>query len=167
MTTKACLGHTLIEMVVSMSVGTSLMVLAVGLVHQSMRIKSISDERSDQNRTTQRLIQHFRDDVHHARSIETVANGMKIITPDEQQITYLVETEQVDRMETRPDGRVRRESYLLAKSFAAAFAVTSDQQQAEVVIQCVFENEKPRIDRRGIANVGRLADRMTPAEKPR
>lgn len=57
-------AHTLVELVVSMTVGSALMVLAVGLLHQSLSLASTARTRANQFRTLDRLAQDFRRDAH-------------------------------------------------------------------------------------------------------
>ena len=47
MSRKRYAGYTLIELSITMTVGSTLMILSVGLIHQAMRYHSVTRDRSN------------------------------------------------------------------------------------------------------------------------
>ena len=80
-------GSTLVELVLSMSAGSAIMLLAISLVHQTMTLTEKSRHRSDNNRTLDQLAHHFRRDVHLAAEINVDANDtLSIKSTDGSQV---------------------------------------------------------------------------------
>lgn len=63
-------AYTLIELCITMSIGSALMLLAIGLLHQSLSFASMARSQADFHRTLNRLARDFRNDVHLASSLD-------------------------------------------------------------------------------------------------
>ncbi|TWU38919.1 hypothetical protein Q31b_39970 [Novipirellula aureliae] len=148
-------AYTLIEVITSMSLGMSLMGLAIGLVHQSMTIKSISDQRARHDRNSQRLLDEFRKDVHAAVSCVMIEDGIEISLPAGKRIEYVSQDDRITRMEPLTEDRIRREAYELSEPFFAQFSIAGDPSQAILTIKCRCGNDGERVDRQAIVRVGR------------
>lgn len=137
-------GYTLIELCVTMSVGSGLMVLAVGLVHQSLTLASTARSRADQHRTFDRLTNDFRSDVH-------LATGADANDPQRLELRRdggaIVRYESVGgdanrtriRREQRVDGTVvRQEFYQFESSLVVAFEAL--EQPARLSVELSAES---------------------------
>ncbi len=101
-------AHTLVELVVSMTVGSALMVLAVGLLHQSLSLASTARTRANQFRTLDRLAQDFRRDAHLATSVVTPdAQRLELTTEDGGVIRYLSVLDESEGTRIRARGKYR------------------------------------------------------------
>ncbi|WP_372717528.1 type II secretion system protein J [Novipirellula sp.] len=150
-------GHTLIELVVSMAAGSTLMALAIGLVHQTMTMSNVSSERASHDRDSQRLVEQFRWDVHHSEEVQNTADSFVVVRNDAHTVDYQSEGNEVIRIEHRDRNEVRRESYTLAESYVATFSKKQDQQQATLEIRYVPDQRgyADRVDRQITATAGR------------
>jgi len=148
-------AYTLVEVITSMSLGMSLMGLAIGLVHQSMTIKSISDQRARHDRNSQRLLEEFRNDVHAAVSCVTIEDGIDVLLPAGKRIEYVTQNSYVTRIEPMTEDLIRREAYEMSEPFFAQFSIAGDPSQAILTIKCRCGNDGERVDRQAIVRVGR------------
>lgn len=137
-------GYTLIELCVTMSVGSALMVLAVGLVHQALSLASTARSRADQHRTFDRLAHDFREDIHLAvaatandpQRLELTRDGGAIVLYE----SVDVESDRIRiRREQRVDGTiVRQEDYQIDSSLVVAFEAL--EQPARVSVRFASES---------------------------
>ncbi|TWT76680.1 hypothetical protein CA13_71770 [Planctomycetes bacterium CA13] len=159
-------GHTLIEVVVTLSLGTSLTGLAVGLVHQAMTIKSISNDRADHDRDAERLVWQFREDVVRAESADSLnPENIEFRSKAPREINYAADNNRVTRIETVDNDLVRRETYELAETFVARFAVNEKMNEATIVIVCMANLDGERIDRKVNVHIGRWSRYQHRTEK--
>lgn len=153
-------AFTLIELSVSMTAGSALLIMAIGLLHQSMSLASTARERSDHQRTLNRLAQEFRRDVHRAAQCTTTSTDrMQLRMPDASEITYVVSDNRVTRRQPRDGGPDRRESFEFGSSATATFeSLTEPNRAVLVVVDRPHPSiDRTRIDRKVAAVVGRLA----------
>ena len=133
---KSRQAHTLVELIVSMTVGSALMVLTVGLLHQSLSLASTARARANQYRAFDRLTQDFRRDVHlasDATSDESAADGSPAIELNRQDGAVIRYETIRDRSNgtrilraERSDGAiVRQEAYDLEMPIEVSFATPS------------------------------------------
>lgn len=66
---SARFGHTLVELIIVLSVGSTLALSAIGIVHRTMTVASTARQQEASQRMAARLSRHFRRDVHAAVSI--------------------------------------------------------------------------------------------------
>ncbi|TWU24935.1 hypothetical protein Pla52o_12320 [Novipirellula galeiformis] len=161
-------GHTLVELVVSMAAGTTLMVLALGLVHESMTMSALSKERASHDRNSQRLVDQFRADVHRCETIECDSNGCRLTLANNHTVEYSIQDALVIRNESRKKQRDWREPYSMAKSYRVAMSVvdTADEALLEIRFSPAQTGYESRVDRRVTATIGRrkLMRQTSPAE---
>ncbi len=157
-------GHTLIELVVSMTAGGTLMALAMGLVHQSMTWSSIGNSRAAHDRECQRMVDQFRSDVHRSDQVVNGESKFQLLRGDELSVIYKTEANKITRTEADEDDTVRRESYTLADSYTASFDYSESKNEASLSIR--FDTDsygyESRIDRHAIAKLSRLLQRSNP-----
>lgn len=152
-------AFTLVELCVTMSAGSAMMVLAIGMLHQSMSLASVSRQRADHQRSLDRLAGEFRRDVHRAVQLSADAQDtIKLIMPDDNIVTYMAIENQVIRRQPLDNGLSRREAFEFDHSSTAKFE--SLQQPARAVLtiahQSIGSQMKPRVDRKVTAVLGRL-----------
>lgn len=114
MTTKQR-GFTLTELMVTMSLGSGLMMLAVGLVHQTMRLTSEARWRAAEHRTIWRLVDQFRRDVHRADAVVVDSpESIRMVVAGLGDVTYTVRWAGCDRVVgTEQETGSSHESYRL------------------------------------------------------
>ena len=165
-------GHTLVELIVTMSVGSTLLLLATGVVHRTMRFESVSRERGDVHRTAGRLSHDFRRDAHQAESLQLSDEAdqpstMRLTLPDQDAVTYTVDKGMVLREQRLADGQVRREPYYLPPGYRATFARLFRPRRAVLTVEHDhgLVGEAPRTLVHVEAEVGRLL-RLAQIEEP-
>ncbi len=128
-------GSTLIELLLSMSAGSAVMLLAISLVHQTILVAQTSKHRSDHNRTLDQLAQCFRRDVHLANSISpTEGKTITIQCADATEIVYVVNASIVIReRKNGPDGN-EFERYILDPSFSVDLRLNQNNQLASLLV---------------------------------
>ena len=136
MSQRPRLAHTLIELSVTMSVGSALMILAVGLLHQTFALSSAAQSRADQHRTFERLARDFRQDVHAAASASSEqATTVDLVRDDGSTIRYRAEPQRIHR-EERDEGEItRREVYPFDRKLAIDFEILEQPDRVSVKIR--------------------------------
>lgn len=91
-------GFTLIEMLVAISFGSSIMLTAVALVHTAFNLQSQAQSRLEQASTLDRYVEQFRRDASVAGRVELPAETtLKLFSVDELRVEYQVEENQITR----------------------------------------------------------------------
>ncbi len=93
-------GSSLVEMMVVMTVGSTLLVLAMGWIHQSFRLASLMRDRERHHQSLMRLSRQFRDDAHVA-TMATVNDQRVTFVIEETMIQYHVDGHTVARLERK------------------------------------------------------------------
>ena len=84
-------GVSLIETMIAVSASSLIFVLAIGILHQTMRLSSKTKGRTDFHQSNARFASRFRDDVHHATSAKLGDGGTLFLTlEDVGTITYRI-----------------------------------------------------------------------------
>lgn len=145
MTPRTCRGYTLIELCVSMSVGSSLMVLAVGLLHQTLSLSSVAKSHADQHRAMERLAQDFRHDVHLAVAANVdEPTAIDLEREDGSIIRYRADSLRI-RREQQSDGKIqRREEYQFARPVAVQFEILAQPDRVAVNIRSATDAIGPQ-----------------------
>lgn len=131
-------GFTLVELCVSITLGTVVLGLAMGLVHRAMRLESIFHERADVNRNIRRLTHDFRHDVHSASSLQLVEDGaqfeLSLSLPEDRSVRYTLEGESVRRSAVLTSGSVQKEFYTFADNIMIEFATADSSRWVTLTI---------------------------------
>lgn len=127
-------AFTLIELIITMTMGSALMFMAVGLIHQAMSLGTLAREHGNQARTRSQLTAEFRRDVHLAVSCEVNQNRLMLKMADDQTVGYWFDSSQVQREETLADQQLRHETYSFSGSTEVAFDVREEPQRAVLTI---------------------------------
>ncbi len=129
-------GSTLVELVLSMSAGSAIMLLAISLVHQTMTLTKKSRHRSDNNRTLDQLAHHFRRDVHLAAEINVDANDtLSIKSTDGSQVTYQARNQTVVRERKYASLENENERFVLADASSANFQWMPNPERASLIVR--------------------------------
>ena len=142
-------GSTLVELVLSMSAGSAVMLLAISLVHQAMALNEGSRHRSDHNRVLDQLAQRFRGDVHSAMDIDVDAdNAMSIKSLDGSVVTYVAKNHSIVRERKKAVGGNEQERFVLADASAGVFQKLSSPARASIVVShhSGLQGIPPRVD---------------------
>ena len=151
-------GHTLIELCVTMSIGSAVMAVAVGLVHQSLSLASAARQRAAAHRVIDRLSRDLRSDVHLAKDV--TANSpqqIELSWEDGSVIQYRIVDHLVRRLQLDNGAMIRRDEYALGESVLATFRPLSQPPRVALVLQptSAVEGPRPSVDREITAVIGR------------
>jgi prepilin-type N-terminal cleavage/methylation domain-containing protein len=151
-------AFTLVELLMTMTMGSSLMLLAIGLVHQSMSMSKLAKIRGDHDRTLARLAQQFRSDIHRATELVSVSNdAVKLKLVEESYVTYKRDAAIVTRELMVPTGVEARELFRFDEWCTATFSSQSVPLRIRLQVERKLEHsEIPLpVDLRVEAVVGR------------
>lgn len=112
---RPCRGFTLLELLVSISVGAVLMVVTVGWIHQSLKFSSLMKQRQRQHANLTRLAWQLRDDVRDSQSLSMAGENQLVLTANRMEITYTLAGNSmfVEKQRSHPDNQpaITREAY--------------------------------------------------------
>jgi len=168
---KRSKAFSLIEMLMTMTMGSSLMLLAIGLVHQSLSLSKLGKARSEHDNSLNRLAQQFRSDAHSASAVLAAsAESLQLSMPDSTTVTYRAEESSVRREQTALEGPQSHERFQFEPLCNIQFRVPADSSLAQFQLERNFKNHEfpVRIDLQVIAQVGRWQklEQPPPAEPP-
>ncbi len=127
-------GSTLIELVMSMSAGSAVMLLAITLVHQTMLVTEISKHRSDNSRTLDQLAQIFRSDIHLASDVTAVDDtSLTIECFDGSTASYTAIDHAVVRKRKNGSEGDSFERYVLDGTATASFQLLPNPKRATLI----------------------------------
>lgn len=131
-------GFTLVEMLVTMTVSSTLLVMAVGMIHQTMTLHSQGRLRGDRQRTALRLARQFRHDIQRCHQVALQQDGatmnLEIQQPQPVTVTYTIQDGQIVRDQPRADGQHQREPFPLDPRDRAHFELLPDPRRAVLVV---------------------------------
>jgi len=151
-------GISLIELILALSLGSTVMVLAVTLVHRTLTHVSIAAERFDHQTAMNRLVQSFRSDVHRATDAQLSSpNLLRLRMPDDVVVTYRCQSGVVRRSEPLSDDRERRESFaFLAQTEVVFERLASPERIAfSATRKGLLKESQSIVDRRVQGVIGR------------
>ncbi len=152
-------AFTLVETLMTMTMGSSLMLLAIGLVHQSMSTSKLAKLRGEHDRSIARLAQQFRRDVHSASEIQSCApEKVTLSMNDGSTVTFKVEGTKVTWEKVSVDSVVAREWFQFDTRCNAKFAEHSKPKGVVLTVERKVEGAEALalpVDLRVLAAVGR------------
>jgi len=157
-------GYTLIELVIAMSVASSLLVVAIGVVHRVMSIYSASTQQTRLQNVTSRLARQFRNDSHRAESILLKDNtlAMSIPTPaGPRPTTYTIEGPVVTRVQQGGTHGPHLESYRFDTHATISFNTSSDSQS--VTLKVNQQGAASKMPSRVLLQVDAIRGRLIPS----
>ncbi|WP_417734396.1 PulJ/GspJ family protein [Rosistilla oblonga] len=159
---RRCTGFTLVELVVAMSFGSVVMLLAIGIVHQSLTFSQLGQARADQDRALVRLDRQFRQDVHRSEGFELPDPQTLELAIDDTRVVYTFDNNKIQRQTTADSKRQDRELFLLNDRSQIELLTLDAPQRLGIVVRSDpgLQGVPPRTDRQIIAAVGLLQKRM-------
>ena len=136
-------GFTLVELMVTISSASVLLMLATGVVHSTMRFESMSRQRAEVHRAAVRLSHDFRHDVHRANGFRISDRAdqphtIRLTLPEGSEVTYQVTRQRVlreQRLSTQQVAQqVARETYDFPANYQVMFS-QSEPQMAELTVE--------------------------------
>lgn len=160
-------GFSLIEMILTMSVGSALMVLAMSLLQQAMTLSTQARDQREADSTMNRLCDQFRRDLHEAKFVNVDQGRNVSMQVDNQVITYNFHNHRVSRklldevrlINGKEAGEPsQREIYDVGASSEFSIEKLDSPQRVVLTIRrsSPLKHLEPRIDRQISAVVGRL-----------
>ena len=152
-------GSTLVELVLSMSAGSAVMLLAIGLVHQTMTLTERSRHRADNHRTLDQLAQHFRRDVRMALEIDATSEEDLLITnPDGSSVSYTSLNHSVVRQRKHASTGNENERFILGDVSTASFQRISNPERISLTVSSETGHDgfPSRVDLQVESIVGRV-----------
>lgn len=150
---------TLVELVICMSIGSSLMLLSIEVAHQAFSASSRAHQRAELGRTGSRLAQQFRYDVHRATeaTVEDPAT-VRVRYADETVVIYKAGDGRITREHSPATGETEHESYFLGQNQLVSFKSLDDPKRMELVArdETNLHNVAPRLELHVAAVVGKL-----------
>lgn len=107
-------GSSLIETLVVIAVSSSLLVLAVGWIHQSFRLATTIRNHDRHHQSVMRLSRQFRDDAHFADSASCDDSSTRFVIHNDEIVVYRIQENVVRRLRQTKTG----ETTLSQDSFA-------------------------------------------------
>ena len=143
-------GFTLVEFLVVLTIGSTVMALAVGMVHQAMLVAESAQRNSRQSIASNRFFEQFRSDIHFGISIEIDQNqSLAIQLGDKSEVIYAVAKNSITREQRRPNDNVVREEVALNDRAYGTLKFDESNKKASL---CVYtetgvKQTLPRLDR--------------------
>ena len=133
-------AFTLIEMLASISMGSVLMALALGMVHRTMRDESTARTNAQIERTAARLSRQFRNDVDQAQRVlfdnqQPDAPLFRLVLADQHPILYQIEKSGVLREQQQGDKRTHRDFFSFSDDHALRFAELAEPPRAVLTLE--------------------------------
>lgn len=140
-------ASSLVELMMSMTAGSSLMLVAIGLVHQTMTVSRQTTEQTDHDRSLARLAMQFRFDAHRASEATAESeNELSLTWSDETKVTYQFADRHITRRHQRASGEEEQERFALRGQATTTFEALSDPDRVELIIRrdAGLQNVPPR-----------------------
>ena len=155
---KRSSAFTLIEMMLTMTMGSALMILSIGLVHQALSLSKLGKVRGDHDLTVNRLARQFRSDIHSAASLKAASTeSLELSMADGTSITYAVTAANVRRVQTMKEGPGAHEQFQFEPLCNIAFQSLSGGEVVQLQLERRFSDQQtaPRIELQVIAGINR------------
>lgn len=133
-------AFTLVEMLVSISVGSVLMALALGMVHRTMRAESAARSHAQIERAAARLSRQFRHDIHQAKSTSIAAQQkglprLRLTLSAQPAITYQITKEGLLREQQQGHDQTYREIFAFPDGHILRFAELAKPHRAVLTLE--------------------------------
>jgi hypothetical protein len=159
-------GNIMIEAMISIAAGSVVMLLAIQLVHQALKLSVQTRQHATETQTLSRLARQFRSDIHSAVSWDTPSQDqMRIQFPDGAAIVYQFENHHVVRKLVDRLQIPSHESYSIAEDSLVKFdrLASPDRCVLSVERQSRASGQTPLLNMQVAAIAGRWID---PARAP-
>ncbi len=153
-------GFTLIETLVAVSFGSSIMLAAVSLVHTAFKLQSLTQTRLEQTSTLDRYVEQFRRDVSLADRVELpTEKTLKMFFIDQQSMEYRVDENRIARRSFAGETLQQLEQVQLQAGRTAQF---TQSDSGRCVVLDIVESagsrsvDAPRMVRQIVVGMGRM-----------
>ena len=152
-----------------MTGGVGVLLLAIGTVHQTMKLSSMGKQRGERQQTFSRLGQQFRADVYSAQEATLIdSDAQQILSlklADGSQVSYTGKSTVVRRERTIASSTVKEQD---AFDVGEGYALRLAQTESPVRIELKLERQTPEetlLENHVIASLGRAIqlERLTTA----
>lgn len=164
---KHRLGYTLVELLMTLTVGSTLLVLAIGMVHKSMLISESTQRRCEQLLATDRFVEQFRNDLHYGKQVDCdSASELSVVCGDNSKIAYRAEANRITREQSLDTNQIRREELVLDDNSFGQFKKHSQSNITGLTIRSNIDlcDTETRIERNIEAVIGLLRSNLEIAE---
>lgn len=158
----------LVEMVVTITLGSSLMLSAVTVVHRAMDYRQQTQQRVEHQRVIDRELLVVRRSVSEAIAVECPTESeLQIKLEGDETIVYRIEGGLLTRQRTRGDAVIQTHSVTLDSRQRLTFQVDELGRQVSVRLKRfpLGKNLEPIVERQVLAIVGVLATRLESGEQ--
>jgi Tfp pilus assembly protein PilV len=146
-------GFSLIEVLLAVTSGSVVMVLAVNLVQRGMVYQADTQTRVERSASFNRFVEQFRHDVHRATGVETTNDGLVLFTEPDASVTYSTSGNRL-YCERLVAAKKQFEQVDLAHNQTAVLAYTQAMQLCSLEIRVTDDDKTPRTWRRIVSAVG-------------
>lgn len=157
-------AFSLVEILVTLSIGSTVLAIAVGTVHRSMLVSDTAQDTARQTLQLNRFLEQFRNDVHLGKSIALHSTqSLTMELADGSTVDYGVEANLVTRNQETSGVAPIREYFVLAENTKASFAFDEASRLTSLRILKDLElfMTPPRLERFVEAILGRTATSYT------
>lgn len=139
-------GFTLRELMIAITVGSTVMMTAVGLIHHAFDWSTQAKHRRQDDQTFFNLSRQLRQDLHqagdarvHQPNSTEASLELSIVDHDTNTyaVTYTIDDQQINRIETRDDNTVRREDYRFKHRREITFTKLDSDNQVQLNIKAI------------------------------
>ncbi len=146
-------GFSLIETMLAVTLGSVVMVLAVGLVHRGMAYHADTQNRVERSHSFNRFTESFRRDVHGATQVEIANNNLTLVNELGERIRYFANGSHLN-CERTFDNSKRSEQVELAPDQTVEFAWSESPQLCSLELRATASDTTSRALRRIVVAVG-------------
>ena len=124
-------GFTLTELSAAMIAGSTLMALAISMVHHSFNWSTLSKQRVVNDQSFDRLQRQFRDDVHQANEVSLSGDTVAIKLPGDRSVQYSYDESTIHRVVQVSDDQKEkgREQYRFGEDLTFAFVTKQNPER--------------------------------------
>ncbi len=151
-------AFTLIETLVTMTVGGTLMTLALALLQQSMVLSSTAKRAADKDSAANRLVNQFRFDVGVAEEVTIPSPDTVRLGIEGGEVEYVVADGHITSERTSKSDKTKREEFSLGPLCEVKFELHEQPDRATLTLsrRSKLKHVAPRVWRQASATVGRL-----------
>ncbi len=147
------LGFTLVEMLVAITLSSSVMLVAVALVHRALDHHVQARGRVQAAVAFNRFAEQFRLDVHQARAMESSDEGLELLGQDGATISYVAAGHVLTRKQPQA-AQLHVSQVELNRDCTVGFVVDRERAIATLLVEIRAEALAARVERRVAAALG-------------
>lgn len=158
-------GFSLIELLLAVTFGSLIMVLAVNLIQRAMAHQTEIQARAEQTGTLERFAERFRSDIHRATRVEPIPSGLLLHSESDDRISYSVSDLQlVCRRTVGSEQQI--EVVKLLDDQTAVFDYQPSARTCELKLLAAATDQAPSVQRHVTAAVGLMRPGPTTPPTP-